>query len=327
MENIINQATGRGFSALPFRDLQELALLYRQVAADLATVREDPASARLAEYLNQLLGRAHNMIYMGERRSRGGIRDFYERVFPETFRSTIDYTALSAALFVAGALIGFLACLGDPSFQRYFLGPRMTETIDQRKMWTQSVLAMKPLAASGIMTNNLTVAFSTFALGITGGLGTIYMLMFNGLLMGVISAACWQAGMSGKLWSFVAPHGVLELPSVMIAGAAGLMLGRGLLFPGNLARRDSLVLYGGKASRLILGIIPLLVIAGTTEAFISPSPMIPAAAKFALASAFAMLLTIYLSRSGRQAPLKDFLPTARAGRFESQGVSEAKDSR
>ena len=298
LEGIVNLSGNRGITALPYRELQELALLYRQVAADLAQVREDPSSRRQSDYLNQLLARAHNLIYAGRRASSRGILPFYRRTFPAVFRSTFDYTALAAALFAAGALLGFLTCLGDPAFQRFFLGPAMTETIDRHTMWTHSVLAIKPLAASGIMTNNLTVSFAAFAFGITGGLGTIYLLLTNGLMMGVISTACWQAGMSAQLWEFVAPHGVLELPAVFIAGGAGLLVARGLLFPGNLPRRDSLVFYGGQAVQLILGIIPILVVAGMIEGFVSPSPF-SAAAKFALAGTMAALLVIYLTRAGR----------------------------
>ncbi len=298
LEGIITQSGSRGVRALPYRDLQELALLYRQVAADLAQVREDPTSRRQSDYLNQLLARAHNLIYAGRNASPRGILPFYLRTFPAVFRETFDYTALAVALFVVGALIGVLTCLGDPAFQRFFLGPAMTDTIERHTMWTHSVLAIKPLAASGIMTNNLTVSFGAFAFGITGGIGTVYLLLTNGLMLGVISTACWQAGMSAQLWEFVAPHGVLELPAVFIAGGAGLLVARGLLFPGNLPRRGSLVFYGGQAVRLVLGIIPILVVAGTIEGFISPSPF-PAVAKFALAGVMASLLAIYLTRAGR----------------------------
>jgi uncharacterized membrane protein SpoIIM required for sporulation len=98
----------------------------------------------------------------------------------------------------------------------------MMETIERREMWTHSIVTIKPVASSGIMTNNLSVAFAMFAMGITAGLGTIWMMVVNGLMIGVIGAATWRAGMALQLWSFVAPHGVLELPAIFIAGGAGL---------------------------------------------------------------------------------------------------------
>jgi uncharacterized membrane protein SpoIIM required for sporulation len=299
LEVIIKKAGRRGLGALAHSELQELGLLYRQTAADLASVREDPLSQPWAGFLNQLLARAHNLIYMGRPARPGGILGFYRVDFPRIFRQTWSYTALAFMLFLAGALAGFFTGLADPSFQRFFLGPEMSNTIDRREMWTHSVLTIKPLASSAIMTNNLSVSFTMFAVGIIGGLGTVYLLVMNGVLMGVIGAACWQAGMSLQLWSFVAPHGVLELPSVFIAGGGGLLLARGLLFPGELPRRESLTLYGGQGVRLALGIIPLLLVAGVLEGFFSPS-YLPVAAKFACAAAGGGLLLLYLTQCGRE---------------------------
>jgi uncharacterized membrane protein SpoIIM required for sporulation len=174
----------------------------------------------------------------------------------------------------------------------------MMETIEQKKMWTESVVTMKPLASSGIMTNNLSVSFAMFAGGITGGLYTIILLVFNGVELGVVGAATERAGMALQLWSFVAPHGVLELPAIFIAGGAGLEIARGLLFPGLLPRRDSLEIAGSRAARLLLGTVPMLVVAGVIEGFFSPSGA-PVAAKFALAAVLFAALLSYLFLSQR----------------------------
>ncbi len=281
-------------------ELQELGLLYRQAASDLATVREDITSRQLAAYLNQLLGRAHNLIYMGRRPKVSGIVRFYTETYPRIFRETLPLTLTAVAIFAAAALTGMAVALRDPGFAYRLLGPHMIETIEKREMWTHSIVTLKPVAASAIMTNNLAVAFSTFALGITAGLGTIWMMVLNGLLLGVIAAATGRAGMSMQLWSFVAPHGVLELPAIFIAGGAGLEIARGLLFPGLLPRRESLARAGGRAARLLLGTVPLLFIAGIIEGFLSPSPL-PAPLKLLFAAAMFGLLVAYLSRA-RRAP-------------------------
>jgi uncharacterized membrane protein SpoIIM required for sporulation len=298
LEKIIGQAGGTGLQTLAYRELQEFGLLYRQVAADLATVREDPSGERLTGYLNQLMGRAHNLIYMGRRSKPSGIGRFYTTIFPQVFRSTFNYTLAAFVVFIAAAVAGFLACIGDPSFQRYFLGGPMSDSIERRKMWTESIVTIRPLASSAIMTNNISVSFTTFALGITGGVGTVYMMLMNGLMLGVISAACWQAGMGRSLAEFVMPHGVLELPSIFIAGGGGLLIARALLFPGAIPRRDALVLYGGQGVRLALGIVPILIVAGIIEGFLSPSHL-PGPAKFAFAAAVAGLFILYLTRAGR----------------------------
>ena len=288
--------SGRGsIASLKSTELQELALLYRQSASDLATVREDASSKQLAVYLNQLLGRAHNLIYMGRRANRRGIWTFYKDIYPAIFRETFPDTFAAFVLFLAAAFAGVLMGLADPSFTRHFLGPQMVDSIERHEMWTHSIVTVKPMASSAILTNNISVALSTFALGITAGIGTVWMMLLNGLLMGVVGVACWREGMSLPLWSFVAAHGVLELPAIFIAGGAGLGVAKGLLFPGSLPRRESLVRAGGQSVRLLLGTIPMLLVAGVVEGFVSPSDL-PYQLKFLLAAALATMLALYLLR-------------------------------
>jgi len=302
IDELLTRSGRGGVRNLTHPELQELALLYRQTASDLATIREDASSRSLAHYLNQLLGRAHNLIYMGRRSRPSGIIKFYRETFPQVFHDTFAYTMTAFAIFWALAGAGAMLAVMNPGFQRYFLGTAMMETIEKRQMWTHSIVSVKPLESSLIMTNNLSVSFTTFALGITAGIGTVFELMFNGLLLGVVGAACWEAGMSQQLWSFVVPHGVIELPAIFIAGGAGLLLAKGLLFPGTLPRRASLVREGGRAVRLVLGIIPMLIVAGTIEGFISPSEL-PISVKFGVGAGMFCLLLLYVKRKApKQAP-------------------------
>lgn len=281
-------------AALGRTELRELALLYRQTAADLSVVRDDLAAAPLARSLNALLGRAHHLVYAGQISPRHGIFHFYTRVFPAVFRATLPYTAAAFALFLAGLLAGAAIAWADPAFTRLLLGGPMLDTIERGQMWTHSIVGIKPVASSAIMTNNLSVSFAAFAGGMLGGLGTAYMMAFNGLLIGVLATACDRAGMSLALWSFVAPHGSLELPAIFIAGGAGFLLAKGILVPGFLSRRESLVEAAAVAVRLVLGIIPLLVVAGIIEGFISPSGIAPAA-KFAIGTSMLVLLGAYVT--------------------------------
>jgi len=272
-------------------------------------VREDATGAQLAAYLNQLLGRGHNLIYMGHKPKVNALVSFYRTTYPRIFRETLPLTLLALAIFAVTAVATWVLTIHDMGFAHRVLGPHMMETIEQRKMWTDSIVGIKPLASSGIMTNNLTVAFTTFAMGITAGLGTIYMMIVNGVLIGVIGAATWRAGMALQLWSFVAPHGVLELPAIFIAGGAGMEIARGMLFPGMLPRKASLAQAGGRAARLLLGTIPMLVVAGVIEGFFSPSGA-PVALKFLLAAVlFAALLSyLFLVNPGKKPIVKYVVP-------------------
>lgn len=294
LEHLVGTSVRRSVSSLKPSELQELALLYRQTASDLSAVREDPTSRQLTLYLNQLMGRAHNLIYMGRRAKPRRIWAFYRHEYPAIFRETFTDTFAAFMIFFAAGIAAFLTALADPAFPRYLLGAQMIDTIEHHQMWTHSIITVKPLASSAILTNNLTVAFSTFALGITAGIGTGWMMLLNGLLIGVVGEACWREGMSLQLWSFVAPHGVLELPAIFIAGGAGLGIARGLLFPGRLPRRASLTKAGGQSARLVLGTIPMLLVAGFLEGFVSPSNL-PVPVKFLLAAALATMLVLYLS--------------------------------
>ncbi len=294
LELLMDRVQQAGLKSLNRAELRDLGLLYRQAAADLAVLRADVSSVHFAGYLNQLLARAHNTIYSGQKTSHSALLRFFRDTYPQVFRKNINYCVFAFILFLGGAVVGSILTLQDADFRLKIIGPQMVQTIERHEMWTHSVVAIKPLASSTIMTNNLSVAFTTFAAGITAGLGTMYMIIFNGVLIGVIGTACAQADMSLQLWSFVAPHGVLELPAIFISSGAGLRIAAGLLFPGTLPRRASLVLAGREAVQLLLGCIPMLFIAGIIEAFLSPTE-VSVHLKFIFAASMFTLLVAYLS--------------------------------
>jgi uncharacterized membrane protein SpoIIM required for sporulation len=285
LEQLLSQASAGGARRLARSELREAALLYRQAAGDLSTLRQDPTAGVYAARVNQLLARAHHIIYSsrgkGFRRALLFLRDGYPAVVQRQMR----YVLVALALMVGGAALGVVLTLA----------PEMVSTIEQHEMWTHSIVGLEPVASSAIMTNNLSVCFVAFAGGMVFGIGPVWSMFFNGLLLGVIGAACQQHAMAVDLWSFVAPHGALELPSIVLAGAAGLRLSGGLLFPGLYRRRDAMALAGAEASRLVAGIIPLLVIAGTLEGFFSPSSA-PAWLKFTVGGALFALLLVWLFR-------------------------------
>lgn len=305
LEELLERTANKGFKSLSRFELQELSLLYRQIAADLAALREDQGSVHFARYLNQLLARAHNTIYSAHRASPSAMVDYFRYAYPRIFRQNLSYCMAAFFIFLGSAFVGAALTYHDPDFKVKILGPEMVGTIERHQMWTHSIVGIKPIASSAIMTNNLSVAFMSFAAGITGGIGTIYMMVFNGLLIGVIGTACWFSGMNLQLWSFVAPHGVLELPAIFIAGGAGLRLACGLLFPGFLPRRESVARAGTEAVKLLLGTIPILIIAGVIEAFVSPTGLaVPL--KFGMAGALFALLLAYLFWKPATPPKADF---------------------
>jgi uncharacterized membrane protein SpoIIM required for sporulation len=295
LSGLLNRASAGGVRQLTRAEIRETALLYRQAASDLSTLRQDSTARTYTEHVNQLLARAHHIIYSGRRASFLKILLFLRDDYPATVQRQIRYVLLSLVILLSGSLLGSVLTLARPQFMRHMLGPAMVETIERHEMWTHSIVGIEPVASSLIMTNNLSVCFVAFGGGVIFGLGPLYSMFFNGLLLGVIGVACQQHGMSVSLWSFVAPHGSLELPSIILAGAAGLRLGRGVLFPGLYRWRDSIALAGVESTRLVAGIIPLLVIAGTLEGFFSPSAA-PIWLKFTVGGSLFVLLLLWLFR-------------------------------
>src|ERR1700733_14356871 len=268
---LLSQSDENGLTQLSRRELQELALLYRQVAADLSVLREDATARTYAEHVNHLLARAHHVVYSGRKTSAATLFRFLRDEYPAIFQRNLRFVVASLLVSVAWGILGAALTNARPEFMRHFVGPQMIATMERHEMWTKSIVTVAPMASSAIMTNNLTVSFVTFAGGIAFGVGTFFYLYVNGMMLGVIGAACHQYGMSLALWSFVAPHGSLELPAILIAGGAGFRLGYAMLFPGSLRWRDSVAQGGIEATRLVSGVIPMLIVAGTLEGFFSPS--------------------------------------------------------
>jgi uncharacterized membrane protein SpoIIM required for sporulation len=245
--------------------------------------------------VNQLLARAHHIIYSGRKTNLRTVFLFLRDEYPAVFQRQIGFVLASIIVSVAFGILGAVLTSARPDFMRHFVGPEMIATMERHQMWTESIVSVKPTATSAIMTNNLSVSFVTFAGGIVFGLGTFFALFQNGMMLGVIGAACNQYGMSILLWSFVAAHGSLELPAILIAGGAGFRLGYAMLFPGELRWKDSVARGGLEATRLVSGIIPMLVIAGCLEGFFSPSHA-PIWLKFTVGGMLFTLLNLWLFR-------------------------------
>lgn len=295
---LLAQAQTGGLGELSRNELRELALLHRQVAADLSVLRQDRTAQDHAAYVNRLLARSHHVMYAGRKATPRRLLLYLRDEYPRIFRRNWRYVTASFLISLACGLFGVVVTTARPEFMRHFVGPEMIATMERHQMWTQSIVSVAPMETSHIMTNNLSVSFMMFAGGVSFGVLTLFSLYVNGMMLGVIGAACHQYGMSLALWSFVAAHGALELPSILIAGAAGLRLGHSMLFPGSYRWKDSVARGGIEATRLVSGVIPLLVIAGCLEGFFSPSHA-PIWLKFAIGGVLFACLNVWLIRPAR----------------------------
>ena len=282
-------------------EVKELGRIYRRTASDLAIARAESRDPRLVNYLNSLVIRAHGRIYRADAQGGRRIRDFVARDFPATFRRTWRYTATAFGVFVLFSFVFFFGTRHDPEFSDFAgISPYFREVIiNNRTHWWERLNDANQIGSSQIFTNNIKVTFYAFALGAILGLGTLYILAFNGAMFGAILALTYRAGFGNDLLSFVVGHGVIELSCIFIAGGAGLLIGTALVMPGDLSRGDALKSRGLDAVRLIVGCVPLLVVAGIIEGFISPAPISPVI-KFGIGGLTGLAMYSYLFLAGRQ---------------------------
>ena len=295
---LIKAGNASGIRRLGRAELKALGPLYRRAAADLAYVRLRGGDTHLVLYLNDLVTRAHGVLYA--ERGPGAMRlwHFISAGFPRLLRRRAVYILLAAALFFVGGVIGGAITAANPERGRIFLGERAGETDFYKDLSKTQTPDQMPVMAVTLMQNNIRVAILAFAVGILGGLPTLYILFANGLPIGALAVLQHNVGYDAILWSFLLPHGVPELSAIFIAGGAGMIIGHALVAPGELSRGDAIKRAGHDAVRLLFGTVMLLIIAGFIESFVSPSAL-PIPFKFAFAALMAAALWGYV-RLGRE---------------------------
>lgn len=302
LEDLLSLLDRSTLRRLHREEVRELGRIYRRTASDLAIARAESRDPRLVNYLNSLVIRAHGRIYRADAsEGRHRLRRFYARDFPQTFRRTWRYTAFAFAVFMIFGAITFVGTWRDAEFSDLAgvdAAWRSTNT-DAGVRWWERLNSANQFGASVIMVNNIQVMFKAFAGGALFGVGTLYALAFNGALIGSVLALTYRAGYGNELLTFMSGHGVIELSCIFIMGGAGLLYGVAVILPGDLSRFDALRLRGRDAVRLVGGCVPLLVVAGIIEGFISPAPIQPAI-KLGIAALTFVALYSYLIFAGRE---------------------------
>jgi uncharacterized membrane protein SpoIIM required for sporulation len=295
---------------LALDDLRRLDLLYRTTAADLAHAQAHYPGSDAHRFLNQLCATAYGAIYQPPRDRWGAARRFYAEGFPRALREAGWHVGASGALFALGLVAGALVVLLDPLGAELLVPAALRDYVARGELWTKDFFSVTPpgVAATGIATNNLSVTIAAFGLGLTAGVGTVFILLNNGLHLGAVAALCAREGMGPALLDFVGAHGPVELSIIVIAGGAGLLLGHALVDPGELPRAQALRNKGLLAVKLVVGCAPFLFAIGIVEGYVSPAPL-GLGFKLALGAALVAVFWGYLLRAGRRV-------TGRAGAFE-----------
>jgi uncharacterized membrane protein SpoIIM required for sporulation/uncharacterized RDD family membrane protein YckC len=296
-------AQRRGLSSLGEAGVREFVEEYRALTSDLArlaTATKDTGGAELF-YLGRLVAGAHNLIYRERRQTFREILGFVAVDVPtEVRRSAIPILLAAAFLFVPAA-ISYTAVVRNPTVAPTFIPTAMLDRAEQgveraRKHtgYIPDPEVFRPVMASKIIANNVQVTFAAFAFGITAGIGTLVLLMLNGISLGGVFGLYQSKGIISLLLAFVAPHGVLELSAICIAGGAGLLIAAALLLPGDVTRRQAFATNSRRAMRLLAASSLLLVFAGSLEGMVSPIPTWPLWLKLMVSATTLLALISYL---------------------------------
>jgi uncharacterized membrane protein SpoIIM required for sporulation len=259
----------------PVFDPADMPVRYRRICQSLALAADRQYSPELVDRLNRLALRGHHALYGNRRRQSQRVLDFLLAGFPALVRAEWRLMLAAFVLFF-GPLLGLIAVLQAwPEFVHYILEPGQIAQFHQMYDPANRRLGSREADSSLMMFgfyiwNNIRIGFQTFAGGLLFGVGSIWFLGANGVVLGAVAGYLTQIGYNRTFWSFVAGHSSLELLAIVVAGAAGLRLGMALIAPGNVSRRAALVAAAKPAVRLMYGAAAMFLAAAFVEAFWSP---------------------------------------------------------
>lgn len=262
----------RGLKSLEPAELASIIQDYHRLGCDLARARAIAPGSTMERRLNQIAARAHHVIYGHIRLAAREPQIHWSSRFPIAVRSHLPAVAASLLFFFGPAAVSFTAVQLHPEYGYDLVGSAFLDFEPAREESLHDIPGIaRPIAASQIMTNNLQVTLLAFGLGLTGGVGTCLLLVFNGVHLGAVAGWMTARGSSRALWGWIMPHGGTELLAIVLAGAAGFILARAIIAPGEVPRATALRRVALGALTIELGVMVMLVVAGLIEGFISPS--------------------------------------------------------
>ncbi|HET8866645.1 MAG TPA: stage II sporulation protein M [Gracilimonas sp.] len=254
-------------------DPDRLADLYTELSADLAYAQANYPGSKTEKYLNQLSVAVHNEIYRSKKEESGRIITFWTQEIPTLFAGKQKEMLYSFIVFSLAIGIGILSSMNDPSFVRFIMGDayvNMTiSNIDEGDPLAVYKKAEEMDMFFAITINNVRVSFYAFVSGLLTSIGVGVVLLNNGVMVGAFLHFFAQYDLIGEALRVIFIHGTLELSAIVIAGAAGFVVGNGILFPGTYSRKDSFMKAGRQGLKMIVGLVPVFIAAGFLESFVT----------------------------------------------------------
>jgi uncharacterized membrane protein SpoIIM required for sporulation len=306
LEEVLQRVEGSGLSSLDDEQAVEFGRLYRRAASDLNQAQTFVSGEATERYLNDLVARAYLAIYGKTRIDLLGLLRYLFWGYPAVFRRYLPQFLLATLLFIAGGIFGYLVSWHDKDAARAYLLPPHTIRPTEKGEAAAAEYNTDQLSefSSFLFTHNVSVTLVAFALGITFGLGTAWMMFYNGVTTGVIAAVFQEAHQLTAFATGILPHGVLEIPACLIGGAAGFVLAQGFLRARPWPRREEMARQGKQAVLLLFGCLPLLAVAACLEAGVARAPdwFLNRGLKLVVAGAFGLLFLAYILLLGWRWP-------------------------
>jgi len=299
-ESLLGRAEAPGKPRLAPEEVSEFSELFRALCYDLAQVRSRDWSSSLERYLNDLVVRGHGAFYGGRPRPRGQALRFFSTGFPRRLRENHVFFWVSLALFAVPLLVSWVVVAMEPSLAHRVLPGTALYSMEEMYSRDFGEVERQDAAMAGFyVRHNTSIAFQCFALGFFLGIGTIYVLLSNGIQLGTVSGYVIAQGHGERFLGFVCGHSSFELTAIVVAGAGGLILGHAILAPGSLTRAEALKERGRVAVELALGAAAMLFVAAMIEGFWSAQPL-PLGIKSVTAAILWIVVIAYLALAGRE---------------------------
>lgn len=260
-------------------DPDKLAELFIQLTDDLSYSKTFYPQSKTTQYLNSLTSKLHQSVYKNKKEKRSRIISFWKYELPEIFFARRKELLISFVVFFIAIVIGVVSSEGDIGFVRLILGDSYVNMTQENIKNDDPLAVYKKMNGidmfMGITFNNIRVSFYAFLAGIFLSVGTILLLIYNGIMLGTFHHLFYTKDLLFKSLSIVWIHGTLEISSIIIAGAAGLVLGNSILFPKTYSRRQSFLIASKDGVKIIIGLIPLFITAGFLESFVTRYTQMP----------------------------------------------------
>lgn len=287
-----------GVRNLSHSETKEFARLFRLASHHLAYARTHYPKSNAVPQLNKLVAVSHNYMFVRQGRGIADVWGYFSRTFPAMVRETWVYWGIATILFFIGVFFAGFYIYSNPSRLNEIM-PAAFASFAEGEVpdWGDGGIDVHyTLFAASVTTNNIAVSFNAIAGGLLLGLGSVFILVYNGLIVGGLFGFFYQVGANMLIaYALVLPHGIIELMAIFLCGGCGLMIAKGMLVPGNFTRRHSLVVQFKRVAAMIPGIVIMLVVAGIIEGYFTPLPIHPWL-KIAFAALTGVAMVAYFTR-------------------------------